>query len=1000
VDTDRNLLFGVLALQLDLIDRDQFVQACAAWTTRKETPLADLLVERGWLTAGDRADVERLLERKLKKHSGDAHASLAAVANDGVRRVLAVLDDPAVAQSLAGLSPPDGHVLLTTVTELPETRARYTLTRLHARGGLGQVWLARDGSLGREVALKELRPERAGSPEVWARFLEEAKITGQLEHPGIVPVYELSRGPGDGSPFYTMRFVRGRTLGAAIRSYHDKRQAGQAGPLDQQALLQAFVGVCNAVAYAHSRGVVHRDLKPQNVVLGDFGEVIVLDWGLAKLVGRDEAGDEAPPVVLDPGTEHEATVQGQVLGTPAYMAPEQAEGRLDLIDRRTDVYGLGAILYELLTGRPPFAGKDSQDVLRRVREEEPERPRRLWPRAPAALEAVCLKALTKRREQRYATAGELAEEVRRFLADEPVTAYREPWGRRAGHWVKRHRPLVAGSAAAVLVAAVSLAVATAFLMAANDRERAARQRAEDSEREAGLRRDEAQTQRDRAEANFKLAHQAVDQYLTKVSTNTLLNQPGMQPLRKELLTSALPFYQRFVEERQGQLAARFELAEAYERLGYITYEAGSWAKALPFYQKAAALLEELRRANRSEKDYARRLSVVYRQLALVCHLNNQADAAERYMKAAQDLSNGLDGDRRRQLNTLLSQAALWVVPNQAARAEEGYRKALKLAEDLTAANPGDPELQQWLGAACVGLGQACQAQGRLPEAEPLVQRGEAIFRQLAVRYPTVLEGRRYVGIGLTMVGEFYRTTNQPAKAIAVFEEARAYLQAVADKNPALNDVQVGLATCADQLGRLYGDAGKPEQALAAFGQAVAAVERLVARQPEHARFKFSLVEARTGRAQVLLKLARYREALADFDKALALAVPFQQAAVHVGRAITRAYLGEYDAAVEEAQAVAPGGTAPVNLCYDLACVYAVASAAVRKDTKLPAAERDARSARHAAHALAFLAKAKAGGVFRDPAAVANLKKDHDLDPLRPRPDFQKFLADLEAKPGP
>src|SRR5262245_16494755 len=287
-DADRNLLFGVIAMQADAITRAQFVDACALWANQKERALADLLVERGWLAPSDREDVERLFARKLKRHGGDARASLAELIGDALQQSPAQIGDPEVRRSLGLPDAPAGHVIVSTIGYQPETRERYTLTRLHAQGGIGQVWLARDQALGREVALKELRPERAASPAVWARFLEEAKVTGQLEHPGIVPVYELAARSEDRQPFYTMRFVRGRTLAEAVRDYYRRRSAGEAGAVEFQGLLQALVGVCNAVAYAHARGVLHRDLKPQNVVLGDYGEVIVLDWGLAKLVGRPE----------------------------------------------------------------------------------------------------------------------------------------------------------------------------------------------------------------------------------------------------------------------------------------------------------------------------------------------------------------------------------------------------------------------------------------------------------------------------------------------------------------------------------------------------------------------------------------------------------------------------------------------------------------------------------------------------------------------------------------
>jgi tRNA A-37 threonylcarbamoyl transferase component Bud32 len=380
MDTDRNLLFGVLALQADLIDSRQFIDACLLWTSRKDVALADLLLERGWIVASDRAHLDYLLERKLRKHGGDPRASLAAIPDD-VKRSLAALGDDDIQRSLAH-QPGDaeGTQLAATVDHFPGPHERYSRLRLHATGGIGRVWLAHDGDLGRDVALKELRPERAEQAVLAARFLQEARITGQLEHPGVVPVYELARRRDDCQPFYTMRFVKGRTLSEAARAYHDKRLAGQADALDLPVLLNAFVTVCNTVAYAHSRGVIHRDLKGQNVILGDFGEVVVLDWGLAKLVGRPEGEPQGQSVVLDDaGADSGYTVQGQTLGTPAYMSPEQAAGRIDLIDRRSDVYGLGAILYEILAGEPPFTGPSTEEVLRKVREVEP-------PAAPAVLD--------------------------------------------------------------------------------------------------------------------------------------------------------------------------------------------------------------------------------------------------------------------------------------------------------------------------------------------------------------------------------------------------------------------------------------------------------------------------------------------------------------------------------------------------------------------------------------------------------------------------------------
>ncbi|HEV3262172.1 MAG TPA: protein kinase, partial [Gemmataceae bacterium] len=301
----------------------------------------------------------------------------------------------------------------------------------------------------------------------------EARITGRLQHPGIVPVYELvpgtpgpDGGPSGEAPFYTMRFVQGRTLADAARAYHEKRAAGTSGALDLAALLNAFISVCNTVAYAHSRGVIHRDLKGQNVVLGDFGEVMVLDWGFAKELS-------------DPDN----TLGGQVLGTPAYMAPEQAAGRLDLIDERTDVYGLGAILYEILTGRQPFTGVDTQEVLRKARAEEPPRPDAVCPGVAPALAAVCQRALAHDPTGRYASAAELGSEIQRWLADEPVMAYREPVPARLRRFARRHKPAV--TALAVLLATGMTALVLSTFLLQQEKAETAAARAQAANAKAG-----------------------------------------------------------------------------------------------------------------------------------------------------------------------------------------------------------------------------------------------------------------------------------------------------------------------------------------------------------------------------------------------------------------------------------------------------------------------------------------------------------------------------------
>src|SRR5262249_15034798 len=326
--------------------------------------------------------------------------------------------------------------------------SRYRPLRWHAKGGLGEVLVALDQEINREVALKRIQACLADDAQNRARLLLEAEITGRLEHPGVVPVYGLGLYP-NGQPYYAMRFIQGDSLKDVIRQFHEADRPGRdpgEHSLAFRALLRRFIDVCNAVAYAHSRGVLHRDLKPANVMLGKFGETLVVDWGLAKVISCSEEARTASDVTLRPASAGVLipTQAGAVVGTPAYMSPEQAGGQLDRIRPVSDVYSLGATLYELVTGQAPFGGGDALEVLLKVREGRFRRPRQVKGGVPPALEAICLKAMALQPEERYATAQDLAADIEHWLADEPVRAYPEPLTTRLRRWRRRHRPLVAG----------------------------------------------------------------------------------------------------------------------------------------------------------------------------------------------------------------------------------------------------------------------------------------------------------------------------------------------------------------------------------------------------------------------------------------------------------------------------------------------------------------------------------------------------------------------------
>lgn len=345
---------------------------------------------------------------------------------------------------------------------------RYVKVEMIGEGGLGLVWSAYDRSLGRFVAIKEPQPDTSGSPEALHSLTREARVTAGLEHPAIVTVHEFQESESD-VPFYVMRLVHGRTLRQVIGDYHGPTSVSPSGHkrVLWNQLLRAFTTICDAIAYAHDHGVVHRDLKPQNIVLGDFGETVVLDWGLARR--RADAGPHAH--------EPDATARPQSLtthpgGTLAYMAPEQLCGDYD---QRSDLFGLGAILYEMLTGQPPYADQTedeaTQTLQQRVREARFVEPRRLQPAAPRALEAICLKAMARDPAARYPSALELGAEVQRYLADEPVAAYPEPVFARLQRWARRHRPLVASLATALVLVLAAGGFAAYRVVAERERER-------------------------------------------------------------------------------------------------------------------------------------------------------------------------------------------------------------------------------------------------------------------------------------------------------------------------------------------------------------------------------------------------------------------------------------------------------------------------------------------------------------------------------------------------
>lgn len=478
--TDANLLFGALALQMEFITRDQLVAGVQAWMNDKQLSLAEHLVRIQALKPEDRSAIEPLIAAHVRRHGGDPQRSLAAIGSVEVLcRDLKALADPDIEASLVAVGrhrpqrPADASSALEATANYGRTDGsgrRFRVLRPHAKGALGEVFVAHDMELNREVALKEIQADIADDADSRARFLQEAEITGGLEHPGIVPVYGLGQ-YHDGRPFYAMRFIRGDSLKEAVDRFHeDAARRGAYDSADFRKLLGRFVDVCNAIEYAHSRGVLHRDLKPGNIMLGKYGETLVVDWGLAKARGREPGTQIDGETTLRPnsGSGSSHTHMGQVVGTPAYMSPEQAAGRLDELGATSDVYSLGATLYYVLTGQPPFSRDNAGDLLRRVERGEFPTPRAIKPEIPKALEAICLRAMAVRQSARYSSPAALADDVERYLADEPLAALPDTLSDRLNRFARRNRTLVRSAAAALLLVAV---VSTVSALVINEQRR-------------------------------------------------------------------------------------------------------------------------------------------------------------------------------------------------------------------------------------------------------------------------------------------------------------------------------------------------------------------------------------------------------------------------------------------------------------------------------------------------------------------------------------------------
>ncbi len=873
IANERSLLFGLLALQNDLIAPSQLVAAFHAWSRDAARPMAESLREQGALDDSDVGLIEALVAKHIARHDHDTEKSLAAVVIPAaVRQEIGTVEAPDVEATLARVTVRGPSENTMSYVASPAVSGRFRVVRPHASGGLGDVSVALDAELNRHVALKEIRGKFASDPMCQARFLLEAEITGSLEHPGVVPIYSLGRNP-DGHPFYAMRFIKGESLKEASDRFHDPkappREEGERS-LALRQLLRRFVDVCNTIAYAHSRGVIHRDVKPANLLLGPYGETLVVDWGLAKVVGRGGARDapRSAEASLHPSASGAAeTVDGSAMGTPAYMSPEQAAGELDRLGPASDVYSLGATLFYVLTGKPPFEGEVAE-VLRRVRVGDFRPPRQVKADVPASLEAICMKAMALRPEDRYASARAPADDVDHWLADEPVSARVEPWTARGRRWVRRHQVGVAVGVLAAALAGVSAAAVALISDSARRSEHTARLALDRS-----LKGEVAA----HAEARDRLfeAGRVIDKFLTNVSYD-LARIPGTQPLRMKMLAAAAAHFETLAkEDPAGSFYAKAQGANSLYRVGQLRRQMGDVKGGMGALGDAIARYLDLEKENGTSPVTLDGLGNSYIELGLArrdlgdlkgaeesWRLAITAHEAERKFKPSDPgvLTNITSS------TTNLGLAAGDLGDSDAALA--AFRRVVELRSGALKIRPDFPLYENFLGSAHSVLGSTLHDCGQLSKSLDSLKEAIRIRERLLAREP---ENPDLVS------GLLWSRTSESAvlRDLGRLDEAAELVRQGEDRAKSLLGSSPGIPEYLELLGQLQVDRARvalarnhPDEAEAASRRAVATFGLAVDRQPDFPAIRSQWDETRILLAESLRKLDRPRDALDDLERVM------------------------------------------------------------------------------------------------------------------------------------
>lgn len=723
----------------------------------------------------------------------------------------------------------------------------YEIQRELGRGGMGVVYKARQVSLNRPVALKMIKAGVLAGVDELRRFKNEAEAVAMLDHPGIVSVHEV--GEHEGQQYFSMKLVEGSNLGERLREFEDR-------PRDAARLVAE---AAEAVAHAHMRGILHRDLKPANLLVDAEGHPHITDFGLAKRVEADE----------------EMTTSGAILGTPAYMSPEQAEGRRGTITTATDVYGLGAILYALLTGRAPFKGDSVVDTLAKVRAQPPEGPRKLNAKVPRVLETICLKCLEKDPRRRYPTANALADDLHRWLDSRPITARRAGAAERAWLWCKR-KPAIAALSAAMFLA---LAGGTGATIAVQARANASLAEKNDQLLRANTAlKDEQRKVEDRE----REALDALDRFGRAIADEPLLkNTPFLKELRSRLLREPLAFFGRLQSQLAVDALSRPDslqrLASVAYRHGRLAHEIGDRQDALKSLQLAATALTRIIREHPSEPEYQLELANTNYATALVqAAMGGFQKAIGSVEQAERILERGTgspfeDGDWKWSLaRCQLMHGTLLFQAGQVGASRRSLDNARRVYEVLIQHHGADLTLRSEFAKCLLCLGGIATDSGQFDEARAHYADTMRVLDELAKAEPSVADFRCDMAKVHHNLGKIESLSRRFAEARVSFQRSIELFEELTREQPTVIEYQTGLAGGFLSLSQADALSGRPDECAASLSKARPIFELLVREHPESPDFASALGATLHNLGEYHFDARRYDQARVLLKEAIGL----------------------------------------------------------------------------------------------------------------------------------